>query len=52
MGTRLSSSLISTLGVKMTRLVCIRRAATLSTSAADAARTPKRMVPSPGKATE
>ena len=47
-----SSSLISTLGVKITRRVVIRSEPTLFTSAMDLLRNPNRIVPRPGTATE
>ena len=47
-----SERLMSGVGVKMTRREVMRLVATLFTSLTDAARTPKRMVPRPGMATE
>ena len=46
-----SAFLISVLGVRMTRRLVMRLAATLFTSATESERSPNRMLPSPGTAT-
>ena len=52
MGVAASSRFISTLGVKMTRRVVIRPVPTIATSATEVARSPKRIVPTPGTGME